>query len=58
MAGLFRAPLGLLHMELPEIHKFMPMWVCFGVLGLGLAAFLTLLVVVATTARRRDDEPN
>jgi hypothetical protein len=44
--------------ELPEIQKFMPPWVCFGLLGLGLAAFLTLLVVVATTARRRDDDAN
>jgi hypothetical protein len=45
-------------MELPEIQKFMPVWVCFGLCGLGLAAFLTLLVVVATTSRRRDDEPH
>ena len=43
-------------MPLPEIEKFMPLWVCFGLLGLGLAAFFTLLVVVATAARRRDDE--
>ena len=43
-------------MELPEIQKFMPLTVCFGLAGLGLAVFFTLLVVVATTARRRDDE--
>lgn len=43
-------------MELPEIQKFMPWWVCFGLLGLGLAAFMTLLVVVATTTRRRAED--
>ena len=60
-AGFFSAPhvwqAIIAPMPLPEIQKFMPLWVCFGLLGLGLAAFLTLLVVVATTARRRDDGP-
>jgi hypothetical protein len=46
-------------MELPEVQKFMPWWVCFGLLSLGLAAFMTLLIVVATTTRRRrDGEPD
>ena len=53
---LFFLAVTIARMELPEIQKFMPLTFCFGLVGLGLAAFFTLLVVVATTARRRDDE--
>ena len=40
---------------LPEIEKFMPLWVCFGLVGGGLVALVSLLIVLATTARRADD---
>jgi hypothetical protein len=40
---------------LPDIEKFMPLWVCFGLVAGGLVAILSLLIVLATTARRADD---
>jgi hypothetical protein len=40
---------------LPDIKKFMPLWVCFGLVGGELVSFLSLLIVLATTARRADD---
>jgi hypothetical protein len=39
---------------LPHIEKFVPGWVCFGLTGLVVAAFLALLIVLATS-RRPDD---
>ena len=41
---------------LPEIEKFMPLWVCAALVGGGVAAFLSLLIVLATTARRAEDQ--
>jgi hypothetical protein len=43
-------------MELPEIQKFMPLWVCFGLVLAFLAGFAAILIVLATSSRRRDDE--
>jgi hypothetical protein len=41
---------------MPEIEKFMPVWACFTLVGFGLAAFLALLIVFATTNRRRNED--
>jgi len=43
-------------MELPEIEKFMPLWVFFGLILGGIAAFAAVLIVLATTSRRRDPD--
>ena len=40
----------------PHIEKFMPLWACFALTFAALAGFIALLVVLATTARRREQE--
>jgi len=41
---------------LPEIEKFMPVWVCFGSMLFGFVAFITLLIVLATSRRSNSEE--
>lgn len=45
-------------MFITELHidKFMPPWVCVGMLALGLAVFLAVLIVLATSSRRPDEQ--
>jgi hypothetical protein len=47
-------------MSFPVLHfeKFIPAWVCLGSSVLLIAAFLALLIVMATTSRRRDEGSN
>lgn len=40
----------------PHIEKFMPLWVCFGLTFAVVAAFLALLIVLASTARRQESD--
>ena len=41
---------------LPDIEKFMPAWVCFGSMLFGFVAFITLLIVLATSRRSNSEE--
>jgi hypothetical protein len=40
----------------PHIDKFMPLWMCFGLALAAIGALVAILMVVATTSRRRDEE--
>ena len=40
---------------MPDIEKFIPLWMCFSLVGGGLVAFLSLLIVLATTARKAEE---
>ncbi|MCI0358095.1 MAG: hypothetical protein L0211_06415 [Planctomycetaceae bacterium] len=40
---------------LPHIDKFIPMWACFGAVLVVIAAFVAVLVVVATSRRGREN---
>jgi len=42
--------------ELPHFEKFMPLWVCFSLPLMLVAGFVALLIVLASTARRRESE--
>jgi len=43
-------------MPLPEIEKFMPLWVFASIILLAIAAFIAIcIVLVIATRRRRDD---
>jgi hypothetical protein len=40
----------------PHVEKFISLPVCFGLVGAVLATFFVLLIALATTARKRDEE--
>ena len=42
--------------EWPHVEKFIPLPVCFGLVGAVLAAFVVLLIVLATTTKKRENE--
>jgi hypothetical protein len=41
--------------SLPHIEKFVSPWLCAGIAGFGLAAFIVVLFVLATHRRRDED---
>jgi len=53
--ALSRWAIRMVHM-LPHIDKFMPFWMCFGLVLAAIGALVAVLIVVATTSRRRDQE--
>jgi len=41
-------------LPLPHVEKFVPAWACFGITDIVVAAFLALLIVLATSRRSED----
>jgi len=41
---------------LPHIDKFVPLWMCFGLVLAAIGAVVAILIVVTTTSRRQDEE--
>jgi hypothetical protein len=43
-------------MPLPEIEKFMPLWVFFAITALAISAFIAIAIVLVITSRRRNED--
>jgi hypothetical protein len=42
-------------LNLPHVEKFVSPWLCAGIAGFGIAAFIVVLFVLATHRRRDED---
>jgi hypothetical protein len=45
-------------LPLPDIEKFMPLWVCFGLVLGGIVAITAVLIVLSTSSRRTNHDSN
>jgi len=43
---------------LPHFEKFVPAWIAIALVGFAVVAIVVVFIVLATTGRRRQDDPN